>query len=383
MNLLFDMITTCRRTGAGEYVRRVFFSLLESVQLQRGVNIFCLYDSKRGFGYNDLTLDCLKKYGVETIDVNGQNLQTIISHYHIDRVFIGCAQFWQDYQGIEDLECEVVCVIHDLSHQEKFRNHITEYCKLRKHSMLSLSYSLWRLRRREGSNRKLDAFISLAKRNPKTQIVVVSDYTRSSLQYLTDIPMERVQVLYSPLRLPPDERPIENRQVAELINSGERFFVLLGAHISLKGGFKAIPAFARYIETGGRGKLLTIGRGIRKEYDCQVVAGFICDSDLDAVFRHCHALIYPSLFEGFGYPPLEAMRYGKPVICSNACSIPQVLGDAPIYFSPFYETAVYQALQTFDQSDYDTLAERSRRQYHAVYERQELDLQSLLNILTH
>lgn len=382
MNLLFDMITTCRRTGAGEYVRRIFYALLDVVRQQQDIHVTCLYDSSRGIAYDDLAITKQESYGVNILDIHGQDLMQLLENYKIDRVFIGCAQFWHQYKGIDNIACEAVCVIHDLSHQEKWRNHIDEYNKLRKKSILALCYSLFRLRRHKGADHLIKPFITLAKNNAKAYLVVVFDYTRASLQYLTDAPMEKVKVLYSPLRLVPEERPVENTAIAALINNKEKFFVLLGAHISLKNGYKAIPAFARYIEAGGTGKLLTIGRGIKKQYDCQVTTGFISDSDLNAAFRHCHALIYPSLFEGFGYPPLEVMRYGKPVLCSSACSMPEVLEDAPIYFMPLYETAIFKALQTFDKTNYDTLVQRSRRQYEKTSLRQEADLQELLRLLT-
>jgi len=380
MRILFDMITVCRRTGAGEYVRRVFYALLER---QQPADIVCLYDAKRGIAYDDLQPGQLTAKGLTVCDIAGEDLSQLTQRLGVDHVFIGCAQFWWQYRGIEDLRCKVTVVIHDLSHQEKWRNHIDEYNKLRKTSVVTLAYSIWRLRRHKGAEHLIAPFISLAKINPLAQLVVVSDYTRYSLQYLTDAPVREIKVLYSPLRQAPESRPIENARIAELIDSNERFFVTLGTHISLKNCHKAIHAFARYIETGGQGKLLTIGQGIRQEYDCQVTAEFVSDSDLDAVFRHCHALIYPSLFEGFGYPPLEAMRYSKPVLCSNACSMPEVLGDAPIYFSPLYETDIFRALQLFDHTDYATLAARAKRQYIAVSQRQEHDLQALLNLLTH
>lgn len=58
------------------------------------------------------------------------------------------------------------------------------------------------------------------------------------------------------------------------------------------------------------------------------------DALLGQLYSHAVALIYPSLYEGFGIPPLEAMAYGCPVLCSNRSSIPEVVGDAGLYFEP-------------------------------------------------
>jgi len=63
-------------------------------------------------------------------------------------------------------------------------------------------------------------------------------------------------------------------------------------------------------------------------------AGYVAKEDLPAIFGAATAFVFPSLFEGFGLPPLEAMACGAPVICSNAASLPEVTGDAAILIDP-------------------------------------------------
>ena len=58
------------------------------------------------------------------------------------------------------------------------------------------------------------------------------------------------------------------------------------------------------------------------------------DGELSARYQSATAFIYPSKYEGFGHPPLEAMSHGCPVVCSNAGSIPEIVGDAGLYFDP-------------------------------------------------
>jgi glycosyltransferase involved in cell wall biosynthesis len=58
------------------------------------------------------------------------------------------------------------------------------------------------------------------------------------------------------------------------------------------------------------------------------------DRDLAEHYRAATAFVYPSMYEGFGIPPLEAMSHGCPVVCSNAGAIPEVVGDAGVYFDP-------------------------------------------------
>lgn len=65
-----------------------------------------------------------------------------------------------------------------------------------------------------------------------------------------------------------------------------------------------------------------------------VFPGFVPDDDLVALYRGAQGYVFPSLYEGFGLPPLEAMRLGTPVIASSRGSLPEVLGDAALFFDP-------------------------------------------------
>jgi glycosyltransferase involved in cell wall biosynthesis len=75
-----------------------------------------------------------------------------------------------------------------------------------------------------------------------------------------------------------------------------------------------------------------------------VVTGYLSRPDLAHVFRHADVLIFPSLYEGFGLPPLESMASGVPVAMSRAASLPEVGGDAAIYFDPYDVEGMCDAL---------------------------------------
>ena len=70
----------------------------------------------------------------------------------------------------------------------------------------------------------------------------------------------------------------------------------------------------------------------------------VSDDDLISLYSGCHCLVFPSLYEGFGLPILEAMRCGAPVITSNVSSCPEVAGDAAILVNPYNINEITEAL---------------------------------------
>src|SRR5437870_5352229 len=79
--------------------------------------------------------------------------------------------------------------------------------------------------------------------------------------------------------------------------------------------------------------------------DRVTIIGYVDDQRLRDLYRSSVALVFPSLYEGFGLPVLEAMTYGAPVVAANTSSIPEVLGDTGIYFDPRDEDSLLGALE--------------------------------------
>jgi len=86
-------------------------------------------------------------------------------------------------------------------------------------------------------------------------------------------------------------------------------------------------------------------------------AGYVPDADLPALYAAARVFAYPSLYEGFGIPPLEAMACGTPVVASTAGALPEVLGDAALLVDPYNEDALAQAIRAAAE-DQGTLRRR-------------------------
>jgi len=90
--------------------------------------------------------------------------------------------------------------------------------------------------------------------------------------------------------------------------------------------------------------------------------GRVADEDLSAVYSGALAFVYPSFYEGFGLPPLEAMQCGVPVITSNTSSLPEVVGDAGIMVDPKDADALCQVILDL----YQNSSQRQRRSYRSL-----------------
>lgn len=86
----------------------------------------------------------------------------------------------------------------------------------------------------------------------------------------------------------------------------------------------------------------------------------LSDAELRWLYRHATALVFPSLYEGFGLPVLEAQMMGCPVVASTAASIPEVAGDGALYFDPMATEELVRQLDSLDQ-DHEFAAELSER----------------------
>jgi len=76
-----------------------------------------------------------------------------------------------------------------------------------------------------------------------------------------------------------------------------------------------------------------------------VFTGYVADEHLNALYSGATCFVYPSYFEGFGLPVLEAMKCGTPVLAGNRTSIPEIAGEAALLFDPFDTNSLVEALQ--------------------------------------
>jgi len=141
-----------------------------------------------------------------------------------------------------------------------------------------------------------------------------------------------------------------------------------------------LPAARRLpmVVTGG------IPRGIPREGRDQIhCLGNINLTELAGLYRGARAFVYPTLNEGFGYPPLEAWAQGTPVVAAAISSVTEVLGDAAIYFSPtsLDEMKIRIRLAAEDDDLLAMMSSRGRDRFKVVRDKQRQDLDELCQML--
>ena len=406
MKILFDFLTLHYKNGASEYTRRIFYALLERIETEilKDVWIYCLYDSKGLPSYEEFSPNKFHHNQVRFVDY--QLGSAVINRLDFDIFFLACAHSGGSHPDISQYICRSIIVVHDCVWEEIYNNDIGIYLSLngndifryREHGPFgkkiywsikspTIRFCRWLLHCREHGVLEngfvtLKPAMDLFNKRIDNELVTVSDYSKASLLYNFHIPEDRVNVRYSPERIykkdmASDSKDISDGKLNHLIISGIKYYLIVNAGRENKNAIKALRAFRSYSSTRKDFYIVTVG--FKDElFSNHIDLKFLNDGDLQEAYKNCYALLYPSVFEGFGYPPLEAMFFGKPILSSNVCSIPEVLGDAPIYFSPFYESAIFNALFKLDEHNYEHYSQMSSCQNKKVKERQQNDLDNLV-----
>lgn len=188
--------------------------------------------------------------------------------------------------------------------------------------------------------------------------VSISEYTREKfLEYFPFVEPDRVIVAHLGCKSIYKDKPNERCLNEMTIEIDKPFWLSVGTVEPRKNIISLIYAYAELRKSGITYPLYIAGGKGWKDNDIyKSVAelhleddvkflGFVTDEQLNLLYHKCYAMIYPSFYEGFGLPVLEAMTAGAPVITSNTTSLPEVGGSAALYIDPSNRTSISEAMQ--------------------------------------
>lgn len=217
------------------------------------------------------------------------------------------------------------------------------------------------------------------------RIFAVSQFTKSEIEKLFDIPSDRIEVVYNAI----DERFLaghateNDRQLLEhryLVNYPFLLYAgRISPHKNLVRIIEAFSALKAELEKDDKFpdlKLVIIGDELSKHPDLRRTVvrggvqndvrflGFVPIEVLRIFYDAAKVFVFPSLYEGFGLPPLEAMAHGTPVVTSNTSSLPEVVGKAAVLVNPENVFEIMRAVHRVlvDQSLRDKLKQKSYEQ---------------------
>jgi glycosyltransferase involved in cell wall biosynthesis len=343
MKILFDLFSiqaaSRRFHGGAEYAKSVLERLLD---LQEDEVIHISYDPNgrlsSGIG------DRIRRSKADLLAVEaGQDLQTLLNQGKYQRLY---SPMPYRYPDVDFTQIEFIFTIHGLRLIEMPTD---RYELLYDPSLLNaLKYAYKNLNTRRYVQDKKRKFHKLLTASAKQRVFVVDSYHTkySLLSHFPELKPSEVEVIYAPRKrsLCPERGNLSSEEIEKFNVSARQYFLLISADRWHKNAYRAIKAFDELFSDypqidktvlviGANG--FTLCKHSLKNRNRFVFFGYVGELELEALYRHAYSFVFPTLNEGFGYPPLESMKYGTPAICSAITATTEIYGDAVLYFNPF------------------------------------------------
>lgn len=331
MRILFDLffaqpIGSSKFHGGGEYMKAVFKRLVE---LNSKDDIIVFYDFDKFI--DDWIIELIRKNHIKSVDVKSiKEVEEIFQDEKIDTFYSGMP--YKYYEISMPKVVRKIGTFHGLRFAEKPSDkYAPYYYKGKEKWKFLLKYIFEDYFQKKATNyyrNGIDAF---------DDIVTVSKHTEYAIRTLCNGKSNKtINVFYTPAKFISDEK----NDVAEVTG---RYILLMGGNRWEKNACRALLAIENLFDKGWLEdyKIVVIGKLPEKmikkliHKEKYLLLGYVETEKLENLYKYCDVFLYPSLNEGFGMPPLEAMKYGKTCIVSAVCSLPEVCGNGVYYVNPY------------------------------------------------
>ncbi len=393
MNLLYNLVAVqpihnAKFHGGGSYGEVVFFALLRKLfesaaSVSSNVRLCAVFDS--GKYLDPKIVSACKKYRIPLFDIREKLPQTIIDENRIDTFYtplyslekkwdVSVPRFVFTWHGVRALEMKYSALgIRFARNFSQKAEALVRYRELWKKYFYKPKYERLASRIAEG----------------KVFAITVSEHSRASIRnFFPELSHVEIPVFYSPML---EVEPMGTLPVGV---SPKKYFLLTSGARWEKNNLLAVKAFdglaGTFLKDASGFKVVVTGVPNPKVYrknlrhsDRFVFLDYVETEQLELLHQNAYAFIFPSLNEGFGYPPMQSMRYGVPVAASGSTSIPEICGDAALYFDPYSESEIRnRMIQLLDTGGGDLERSlKSKARYAEVSKRQQADLEKTVRYI--
>lgn len=194
-----------------------------------------------------------------------------------------------------------------------------------------------------------------------TKLVCISNYTREHFLRFTQTDPARVDVIY--ITIPSRISEVTSDTSINLPVTSGRYLIFPANAWPHKNHHMLLVAFSMWRAKHPENDLKLVFTGVKNSASGEeiekaiwgmglgehvVMPGFLSEAALGCLMKQARAMIFPSLFEGFGMPLLEAMEAGVPVLCSNTTSLPEIAGNAALMFDPRAPDSIVTAIERIE-----------------------------------
>lgn len=386
MRVLFDISATQPTSGqyhgGGEYAKAVLQHLLK---LRKSEEILGVYNPKRWLDPDVENMLETHKVRLHAVS-EPTEIEKLLTDASVDRFYSALPYA---YDQVDFGNTEFMITIHGL---RSFEQPTDRYEFWLRSGMGRLKALLkWALRPLYRSRIKKRFRRLLQVSAAAKKVIVPSCHTKYALlSTFPGLPSDQVRVLYSPRKK--QVTPVDTDFLSVHDIQSDKYILLVSGGRWVKNAIRGLKAldsiFSDFRNIDYQVVVTGVADPSRFESYLNNKKRFIflnyVDADcLELLYEKAYALLYPSLNEGFGYPPLEAMKYGTPVLCSAVTSIPEVCGDAVLYFNPYSHEEIRNRLLAIINEPClkDQLVKKARNQYGLISDQQDKMLDQLCRLI--
>jgi glycosyltransferase involved in cell wall biosynthesis len=365
--------------GGGEYAKTLFYEIANNA---KGENIVCIFDPKK------VLLPDIK----QICEVNNFRLVKLDNYSNIEKVLLenGVTKFYSalpDINKFANNKISCMYTIHGLrvlemptdKYEYLFTNKLKDYARYVFKQLFTRKYI-------EIQKAKIKNFMIGSGNNT---IIVPSKHTKYSiLENYPEIKSQDIKVLYSPRN---EVKPNLKVDIKSEFNvTSKKYILLILGSRWIKNNYRAVKALDEIYSQNPNIELQTLVLGVDEKRNVYkglknknkfVFKGYVDADILERLYKEAYLFVFPTLNEGFGYPPLEAMKYGTPVIASAISSVSEVCGDAVLYFNPYSINEIKcRVLQIInDEETRVELKEKGNARFEEINRKQKSMLDQLVN----